>query len=38
MMVSQFKRETSGPELGFVAKEESVTCFDKVGECSGLKP
>jgi hypothetical protein len=37
MVVSQFKRGIDGPGLGFVAKDESVACFGKVGECSGLK-
>jgi hypothetical protein len=38
MMVSQFKRGAGGLGLGFAAKDESVACFGKVGECSGLKP
>jgi hypothetical protein len=38
MMVSQFKRGTGGPGLGFAAKDGSVTCFGKVGEGSGLTP
>jgi hypothetical protein len=38
MMVSQFKRGTGGPGLGFAAKDGSVARFGKVGECSGLTP
>jgi hypothetical protein len=38
MMVSQFKRGTCGPRLGFATKDGSVACFGKVGECSGLTP
>jgi hypothetical protein len=38
MMVSQFKRGTGGPGLGFATKYGSVTRFGKVGECSGLTP
>jgi hypothetical protein len=38
MMVSQFKRGTSGPRIGFATKDGSVTLFGKVGECSGLTP
>jgi hypothetical protein len=38
MMVSQFKRGTGWPRLGFASKDRSVTCFGKVGECSVLKP
>jgi hypothetical protein len=37
-MVIQLKRETNGPVLGFAAKDGSVACFGKLGECSGLKP
>jgi hypothetical protein len=37
-MVSKFKRGIGGPGLGFAAKDGSVACFGKVGECSGLKP
>jgi hypothetical protein len=36
MMVSQFKRGTGRPRLGFTAKVGSDTHFGKVGECSGL--
>jgi hypothetical protein len=38
MMVSQFKRGTGGPGLGFATKDGSVARFGKVGECSGLTP
>jgi hypothetical protein len=38
MTVSQFKRGTSGPGLGFFVKDGIIACFGKVGECSGLKP
>jgi hypothetical protein len=38
MMVSQFKRGTGGPGLGFAAKDGIIACFGKVGEWSGLKP
>jgi hypothetical protein len=38
MMVSQFKRGTGGPGLGFATKDGSVARFGKVGECSGLIP
>jgi hypothetical protein len=38
MMVSQFKRGTGGPGLGFATKDGSVTRFGKVGECGGLTP
>jgi hypothetical protein len=38
MMVSQFKRGTGGPRLGFASKDRSVACFGNVGECSVLKP
>jgi hypothetical protein len=38
MMVSQFKRGTGEPGLGFATKDGSVTRFGKVGECSGLTP
>jgi hypothetical protein len=38
MMVSQFKRGTGRSRLGFAAKDGSVACFGKVGECSGLTP
>jgi hypothetical protein len=38
MMVSQFKRGTGRPGLGFAAKDGSVARFGKVGECSGLTP
>jgi hypothetical protein len=37
-LVSQFKRGTGGPGLGFAAKNGSVARFGKVGECSGLTP
>jgi hypothetical protein len=37
MMVSQFKRGTGRPRLGFATKDESVACFGKVGEWTGLK-
>jgi hypothetical protein len=38
MVVCEFKRGTSGLGLGFDAKDESVACFGKVGQWSGLKP
>jgi hypothetical protein len=38
MLVSQFKRETGGPGLGFASKDGNVVCFGKVGEWRGLKP
>jgi hypothetical protein len=38
MMVSQFKRGTGRPGLGFATKDGSVALFRKVGECSGLTP
>jgi hypothetical protein len=38
MMVSQLKRGTGGPGLGFASRSRSDTQFGKVGECSGLKP
>jgi hypothetical protein len=38
MMVSQFKRGTGGPGLGFATKDGSVACFGNVGEWSRLKP
>jgi hypothetical protein len=37
-MVGQFKRGTSIQGIHFAAKDGSVACFSKVGECSGLKP
>jgi hypothetical protein len=38
MMVSQFKRRTRGPGLGFAAKDGSAACFGTVVEWSALKP
>jgi hypothetical protein len=36
MMLSQFKRGTGGPGLGFAAMDGSDARFGKVSECSGL--
>jgi hypothetical protein len=38
MMISQFKRGTGGPGLGFATKDGSVARFGKVGECNCLTP
>ena len=38
MMISQFKRGTGGPGLGFAAKDGSENFYGKIRDSSGLKP